>query len=618
MTLVQRVKNLPTSPGVYQYFDTTGRLLYVGKAKNLKARVSSYFQKNASHTGRIRRMVSEIDRLETIVTDTEIEALILEANLIKTKHPKYNILLRDDKRYPWLAISDEAFPRLYVTRKPNPKSKTKYFGPYTDANALYQTLKVLRVHFPMRQRRIPLFKDRPCMNYDIGACPGPCQQLVTQADYQATVRQLTQLLKGHTRDLEATLSRDMAAASAQLNFEYAAKLRDRLAAVQTFTASQKVMSTDPLDSQDVIAVGRLDQQLGVALLQIREGKLIAKRSQHMVADADLTDAEVLQAFMEQYYLDCDPDEIPAQVTLACEVADSAVLSDWLTQRRAVVAGKAPKKVGLVVPQKGLKRQIVELAQTNAIEALRQSQLSTLSDIARDPTRTLHELQQVLGLPRLPVRMECYDISHVQGFQTVASMVVFTDGKADKAQYRKFKIHSAEGAPDDFASMREVMTRRFKSREADDAWPAPDLVIIDGGKGQLSAAVAAIDDLGLPRPPIISLAKRFEEVFLPGQSRPVLLPKNASALYLLQQIRDEAHRFAITYHRQRRSNVEHTSLLDTIAGLGPARKAKLIAHFQSVSAIQAASPQQLAQALGVADPSRSTIQQLWQALHPIRM
>lgn len=585
--LKAELARLPRLPGVYRMYDAAGKLLYVGKAKVLRNRVRSYFQKGANHTPKTRLLVAHIARFDTIVTRTEVEALILEDTLIKQHKPPYNIALRDDKRYPWLAISDEPYPRLYVTRRRRQEGKkTRYFGPYTEAGKLYDLLKTLRKYFPMRQRRRPLFTNRPCMNYYLKLCPGPCQGLISKADYDDTVRQVELLLKGQTEELHRQLTAQMQAASEALNFEHAAQLRNRLQAVERFGQRQRVVSEDPYASRDAIALVDDGWIASVVVLSVREGRLVGSHPFQIPMANQVTVHEVMRAFLRHYYREVDDADLPREILLAHNVdEDEDVMKAWLTSRRPGRSG-----VTLLVPQRGERKELLDLAQDNAKEALEAAKLYEATRQKNDPVRALLDLQEILNLPDYPERMECYDISHFQGAQTVASMVVFTDGVADNAEYRRFKIESAEGKPDDFKSMHEVITRRLGHR---DDWPEPDLLIIDGGKGQLSSAVQALRDAGVTELPIISLAKRYEEVYLPGQSLPVLIPHDSPALFLLQQIRDEAHRYAITYHRRLRDKKAFETPLHGIPGVGVKTRSKLLTHYKTARAVAAAPVQEVA-------------------------
>jgi excinuclease ABC subunit C len=623
--------HLPALPGVYRMYDAKGLLLYVGKAKSLKNRVKSYFAKNNQLSPKGVAMVSQIERMDFILTDSEVEALLLEANLIKTLKPKYNIVLRDDKRYPWIGISNEAFPRLFITRTPNYRGKAKFFGPYTNTGDMYATLKEIRRHFPLRQRRKPLFQTRPCMNYFIGNCSGPCQKLITPEAYQDIVKQVEFFLKGKADDLLELIHTEMQEAAEAMNFERAAKLRDRYRAVENLVSNQKMLLNDPKANLDVIAGSEDGLRCAITVLTVRKGKLIGSRSQDMPLPQDATLSETMSSFLYTYYDHLQPEDLPDFLLVQYPPEDPEFLSAWLTQKRQTA--KSTKKVNtkakpktkietpigtrptptiqLVEKRNPLHKDLLQMAEKNAQEALEQAKRQDATRMRNDPTRALIELQVALNLPDLPARIECYDISHFQGSQTVASMVVFQDGVADKQSYRRFKIHCAEGLPNDFDSMAEVIQRRFSHKEEEPGWEEPDLVIIDGGKGQLGAAQRILKNMGIDEQPMISLAKKFEEVFVPGQSRPIILPRDSIALFLLQQIRDEAHRFAITYHRSLRGKKALASELDDIEGIGAKRKAQLLEAFQTVEKIKSASIQELASALSC---SIKIASKLHEALH----
>jgi excinuclease ABC subunit C len=579
------LERLPDQPGVYRMFGSDGTLLYVGKAKNLKNRVKSYFQNPAGLAPKVAVLMQQVARFDYILTDTEIEALILEYNLIKQHRPKYNILLRDDKKFPWIGLSAEPYPRLFITR--DPTGRGKFFGPYVHSSSMYKTLQVIRKHFPLRQRRKPLFKTRPCMNYSIGTCSGPCQGLVTTEEYAEVVKQVELFLKGKADDLIERLASEMQRASEALNFELAVKLRDRYLAVQEVVAQQKIYYPDTKVSQDIVAMASNARRCAIVVLNIRRGKLIGSRPHDIVLTHQSSPEEAYHAFLTQYYQDEDKEDLPDEIILQAPIEDERLFQEWLSAKRG-------KKISLTQPQKGLKRELIELAIKNATEALEQAQGQEEKSHRNDPARALLELQTALALPEFPARMECYDISHFQGAQTVASMVVFTNGVPDRKAYRRFKIQIAEGEPNDFASMHEVITRRFRrALEEQEGWEAPNLVIIDGGKGQLSSAVEALGTLGIHDQPIISLAKKFEEIYFPGESRPVLLPRTSGALFVLQQIRDEAHRFAITYHRGLRGKQATQSVLDSIKGIGPKRKETLMKHFGNTNKLKSATVEEIA-------------------------
>jgi excinuclease ABC subunit C len=597
------LSRLPDLPGVYRMYAENGKLIYVGKAKSLKNRVRSYFQNPAGLAPKVAALMQHVRRFDYIVTDSEVEALILECNLIKENRPKYNILLRDDKKFPWIALSDEPFPRLFITRDPG--GRGRFFGPYVNSGNMHKTLQVIRKHFPLRQRKKPLFKHRPCMNYSIGTCPGPCQGLVTEQEYQETLRQVELFLKGKADDLLQHLESEMERASANLDFELAAKLRDRYLAVQDIVAEQKMFYPDPSVNQDIVAMACDERRCAMVVLNIRKGKLIASHPHEILLTFQASPEEAYDSFLTQYYQEQAPEDLPDELILQFPTEEETVLRELLSRKKG-------KKTQVTFPRKGVKKDLLDLAIKNAQETLEQAQSQEVKHYRNDPARALLELQERLGLPEFPTRMECYDISHFQGAQTVASMVVFTNGVPDKRAYRRFKINLAEGGPDDFTSMREVITRRFsRAKNGDAGWESPSLVIIDGGKGQLSSAVEALRDLGVTGQPIISLAKKFEEVYRPGESRPVLLSRDSSALFVLQQIRDEAHRFAITYHRNLRGKKATRSALDDIGGIGPKRKAALLKHFGSVSKIRQASVEEIASLPGF---NAAVAEKVYQALH----
>lgn len=626
------IKHLPKQPGVYRMLGKDHELLYVGKAKNIKNRVSSYFQKNAQHTPKTQRLVQHIYAVDIIVTQSEHEAFILEDNLIKTHQPPYNILLKDDKRYPWLCITGENFPRVITARQihqrklnknhlttqktgQDKKGKTKkevrkprYYGPYTNVNALHQLLKLIRRHFPTRQRKKPLFPNRPCMNYSIGTCPAPCQKKISPADYNETLRQIELLLNGNTHALLKAIEIEMEQASQALNFEWAAKLRDRhMAITQLLSQQQTVNLNNDEQHLDVVGMASRDHLASFVIIRVRYGRVIDSHSFQSHLPPQTTQHEAYETFLHQYYTQQNTTQLPDILILEPEQPEHQRdwLCEWLTAQRLNEPKQeqlSQKALQWLAPQRGKKRALLEMAQQNATEALDHYQIEHQSTLYRDPSKALHTLAKLLGLKTSPRRIECYDISHVQGHQTVASMVVFTDGRSNKNEYRRFNIQQAEGKPDDFLSMREAMSRRFSHSErfskmkdgVRHPWPEPDLIVIDGGKGQLSAAKNTLDELGVTLP-VISLAKRLEEIFQPNQSNPLLLDRDDPALYLLQQLRDEAHRFAITSHRKRRGKAGVQSALDKVSGIGPARKQQLLTTFGSMKAIKAASVQELCEA-----------------------
>jgi excinuclease ABC subunit C len=595
---------LPDQPGVYRMYGPNNTLLYVGKAKVLKNRVRSYFQNPAGLAPKVSVLMQQVIRFDYIVTDSEIEALILEYNLIKQHRPKYNILLRDDKKFPWIGLSAEPYPRLFITR--DPTGQGRFFGPYVHSASLYKTLQIIRKHFPLRQRRKPLFKNRPCMNYSIGTCSGPCQELVNPKEYDEVVKQVTLFLKGKADDLMERLDREMRNASESMNFELAAKLRDRYLAVQEIVAQQKMYYPDASVSQDIVAFAHNLKRCTIVVLNIRRGKLIGSRPHEISLANQSTPEEVYNTFINQYYQDEEVEDLPDEIILQQDIEDETLFEAWLKRKRG-------KKVTLTHPQKGIKHDLLKLGKKNAEETLDQAQSQDEKNHRNDPVKGLIELQNILKLPKFPARMECYDISHFQGSQTVASMVVFTHGLPDRKAYRRFKIQIAEGEPNDFASMNEVISRRFKrAMQQEPGWEEPDLVIIDGGKGQLSSAMEALYTVGIKQQGIISLAKKFEEVYLPGESRPILLPRDSSALFVLQQIRDEAHRFAIAYHRSLREKKATHSILDEISGISEKRKQKLMSHFGSLSKIKNATIEEIASLSGI---NTTIAQKINAALNP---
>lgn len=573
---------LPEKPGVYLMHDAEGKVIYVGKAVVLKNRVRSYFRNLASHTPKVKAMVAKIAEIETIVTSSEVEALILECNLIKKYRPRYNISLKDDKTYPYLKVTvQEDFPRLLVTRRQS-RDGAKYYGPYADAGAMHATVKLLRSMFPLRTCR-KMNPDRPCLNYHIKRCLAPCAGHIGRSEYQQMIKSVCMVLDGRTTELERDLKRAMQEAAENYAFEEAARLRDQLQAVERLNETQKAVTNNGGD-MDIIGFGKDMTGLCLQIFFVRKGKLMG-RDNFFLEDADDTSDEVITAFIKQYYNEATfvPHEIV--VPYLPEVAEQQLIENWLAE-------KAQRKVVLLLPQRGVKKQLLELANTNAVklleERLRKGNLSLTSDV-----QAAEELQHILGVEHFLARMDCFDISHTQGTETVASMVVFRNGSPSKKDYRKYKIVSAEGKPDDFKSMKEVVYRRYKDYE-----DLPSLVIIDGGKGQLSSALEVIRGLGLAELPVVSLAEREEEIFIPHQSKSIVLDRDSAALKLIQRIRDEAHRFAITYHRKLRSKRNLVSVLDHVEGIGPKRRQELWKAFKTLDAMKAATVEELADVEGM--------------------
>lgn len=568
---------LPEKPGVYLMHDAEGKVIYVGKAVVLKNRVRSYFRNLASHSPKVKAMVAKIAEIETIVTSSEVEALILECNLIKKYRPRYNISLKDDKTYPYLKVTmQEDFPRLFATRRQS-RDGAKYYGPYADASAMHATVKLLRSMFPLRTCRT-MNPDRPCLNYHIKRCLAPCAGLVSKAEYQQMIKSVCMVLDGRTTDLERELKQRMQDAAENYAFEEAARLRDQLQAVERLNESQKAVTNNGGD-MDIIGFAQDMTGICLQIFFVRKGKLIG-RDNFFLQDAGDTPQEVLTAFVKQYYNEAT--FVPREIVLPYlpEAEERSVIEIWLTD-------KAQRKVELLKPQRGVKKELLQLANDNAVkllqERLRKGSLSLKNDV-----QAAEELQQALGLSHSLARMDCFDISHTQGSETVASMVVFRNGSISKKDYRKYKIVSAEGKPDDFKSMQEVVYRRYKDYE-----DLPNLVVIDGGKGQLSSALEVIRGLGLAELPVVGLAKREEEIFIPHRSTSILLDRDSAALHLIQRIRDEAHRFAITFHRKLRGKRNLVSVLDHVEGIGPKRRQELWKAFKTLDAMKAASIEELA-------------------------
>ena len=543
--LKQSLKLLPSLPGCYIYYNKDNEIIYVGKAKILKRRVMSYFNKKHHDSVKVQVLVSQIERLEYIITNTEVEALILESHLIKKHKPKYNILLKDDKKYPYFLITDEDFPRISVVRKKNINpEKGKYYGPYTDVRAMYSTLDFLKKIFPLKQCKNPKFKDRPCLYYQIGRCMAPCQNKVTSDEYKAIVHQAELFLAGKQSELMEQLKAQMEKFAAAEQFEKAARLRDSYMDLKKTLEKQKVVYENTKLNEDIISFLSEDGIFAIVILMVREGRLIDKKDfVYEVEDEDKT--EFFATFFKEYYNSLTlgyPDKIVSNELE--KIGEKALYEEWLEIL-------AKKKVKISYGKSAQGKELQMLADKNAKVVLDNAKLKKMSKIREDFNEIGSYLAEKLRLKNFPHRIECYDISHIQGTNTVASMITFINRQSKKSEYKRFKIKTTEGKPDDFLSMKEVLTRRLKHL-GDKNWDKPDLMIIDGGKGQLSSVMEIIEELGVTGIDVVSLAKKHEEVFLPKQSNPVILPQNSSALFLFQRIRDEAHRFAITYHRKLRS------------------------------------------------------------------
>ncbi len=594
--LDRKVAGMPRSPGVYQHKDSDGVVIYVGKAKNLRNRVRSYFQDGRPTDAKTTALKRRIADVEVIVTDTEAEALILENTLIKDLKPRYNVMLRDDKSYPFIRITKEEFPRVFKTRRVI-KDGSKYFGPYTDGTYLYYLIKTLRSIFPLRSCDLALSEKtigegryKVCLDYHIKKCEGPCEAHVSQVHYNVHIKQVEQILNGRTRDLEKQLEERMTSLSDALRFEDAEIIRQRLASLREYTAKQKVIATDQMD-RDVFALSRIGPTACTLVFTIRDGKLIGKRHFYIKDCADRSDEELVRTTLERWYV--EHDMVPLEVVIPVEIDDDGLIERFLREKR----GKA---VELLVPKIGDKKKMLSLATTNADFQLRDLLLQQSVRGEKLP-RAVLSLQRDLRLKKIPHRIECFDNSHIQGTDYVSSMVVFVDGKPRKSDYRHYKLRDVKGN-DDFEAMKEVLTRRYSRPETE--MDLPDLVVIDGGKGQLSHAMEVFEELGITgKFVVVGLAKRLEDVFFPGDSEPVILPKTSSSLRLLQQTRDEAHRFAINYHRKLRSKRTLTTELTTIDGVGERSATKLLGALGSVEQIKIAEVDDLAAHVGRAMAER---------------
>jgi len=592
VTLEDKLENLPTCPGVYQYKDKEGRILYVGKAVNLRSRVRSYFQKSRNLDPRIALMIGRAADVEIITTDSEVEALILEANLIKLHKPRYNVVLKDDRSYPYIVITNEPYPRVFVTRRIR-RDGSRYFGPYTDVQMVRSALKTVRDIFMIRSCNFMIDEDfiakkktRVCLDYHIRKCEGPCEGFATRERYMDMISQVEKVLEGKTGVVIDYLQQQMQYAAGALNYEDAALFRDRIRELTVYSSKQKVVDVEQHNRDFLAVASEGDDACGV-IFKVREGKLIGRQHFYMSSTEGVNEGELIEALLKRYYLDAL--DIPTDVMVPVELEDKPVLMEWLTERRA-------GPVSVVVPEQEDLARLLRMCGKNAKFLLDELKLQKMKQKDFVP-HAVQSLQRDLRLKTLPRRIECFDISHFQGTETVASMVVFEDGKAKKSEYRKFKIQTvAPGEVDDFASMREVVRRRY-SRVVEEQSPLPDLILIDGGKGQLSSAVEILTDLRLHDQAIVSLAKRLEEVFVPHESEPIIIPKSSTALRLLQQVRDEAHRFAVTFHRSLRDKRTLQTELDQIKGVGKKRAKELLEAFGSKQGVRFATQEQLAEIVG---------------------
>ncbi|MBF2064208.1 MAG: excinuclease ABC subunit UvrC [Calothrix sp. C42_A2020_038] len=621
--LENRLAEIPPEPGVYFMRDSSDRIIYIGKSRKLRSRVRSYFRESQRLTERIATMVKQVTDIEFIVTDTEAEALALEANLIKQHQPYFNVLLKDDKKYPYVCITwSEDYPRIFITRKRQVgKGKDKFYGPYTDSRLLREILRICKRIFPLRQRPQPLFKDRPCLNYDLGRCPGVCQKLETPEEYRKTVQKVAMVFQGRGQELINILNEAMCKQAEALNFESAARYRDQINGLKSLTADQKVSLPDDTVSRDAIALAKDENHACIQLFQIRAGQLVGRLA--FIAevpplssprsteenDRGLSGA-ILQRVLEEHYQTADDVEIPSEILVQCELPDSDILAAALSQRKG-------RKVNIVAPQRQIKAELLEMVERNA-----QYELQRMQKLGDRNSEAMQDLATILDLPDLPHRIEGYDISHIQGSNAVASQVVFIDGLPAKQHYRHYKIKNptvTSGHSDDFASLAEVIQRRFRKFVEDPELQRqgnpdfPDLVMIDGGKGQLSAVVAVLQQTNLiDDVRVVSLAKKREEIFLPGASLPLETDSEQPGVQLLRRLRDEAHRFAVSFHRQQRSDKLKRSRLDEIPGLGHHRQKQLLAHFRSVDYIRQATPAQIAEVTGIGP---RLAQEIYDYFHP---
>lgn len=606
------LKTLPVKSGCYLMKNAAGEVIYVGKAINLRSRVRSYFHLNIEQDAKIHRLVREIVDIEWILVGSELEALILEMNLIKRYRPNYNIRLKDDKRYPYIKVHwNDPYPKVTVTRH-MVNDGARYFGPYTSIWAVHQTLDVLRRIFPYLtcNREITGGDTRACLYYDIKLCTAPCIGAITQKKYRIMIDDLEQFLNGRTEGLISRLQSEMQQASEELHFEQAATIRDQVNAIQNVVERQKVVFAADYADTDVIAMARSDSEACVQVFFIRAGKLIGREYFILESTEDTAETEIIEQFVKQFYTEAA--FVPSQVLLPQEVAEAQIIQQWLQSRRN------DQKVKMLVPRRGQRRELVQMAAENAAETLHALRAQWQADTHRQE-QALAELQSALSLLEPPNRIECYDISTTQGTAAVGSMVVFTQGVPDKKLYRRFNIETVIG-PDDFASMEEMLRRRFRrwqsAQEIADQPGSkpdpsfaflPDLLIVDGGKGQLGRAVTVLDNYDLSdKVPVVGLAKQEEELYFPQKSESLKLPRHSQGLYLMQRIRDEAHRFAITAHRKKRSKIAMTSQLDSIPGIGPVKRKSLLKHFGSINKIRQAMIDELAAVPGITTTLANTI------------
>jgi excinuclease ABC subunit C len=600
-----QLKNISNDPGVYLFKNKQGIVIYIGKAVNLKSRVRSYWNKTTwKDRPKLGALVPKVEKIETIITKSEKEALILEANLVFKHQPRYNVLLKaNNKKFPWLVITyDESYPRLipvrdidsFKSRSRTKASKNKFFGPYTNVSAMYENLNLVNELFPLRKKRVPPFRDRPCLNYDLGKCLGPCQKLISEEDYRLMLEQVELLLNGDYKDLESILRKEMERYSDNLEYEKAAKARDRINALKIFNEVQNVITDDTNLEQDIFTL-EIDSSRDLAIIQVftvRGGRMINRDTTELDFQKEDEDIEIFISSFEQYYSQVPDDNLPKEILVNYDSEKLELFADWLSERKG-------QKLRILKPQRGEKYAQLALAKRNARVLIEKIKLEHLEQASKDINIALENLAKALDLRSIPERIECCDISHLQGTATVASIVCFIEGMPAKEEYRRYKISVDQN--DDFASMNEVIKRRFSRAQAkpndnqlddqshlDNVDSLPTLLIIDGGKGQLNAAIAAMKDKGMEHIRVVGLAKKEEEIFLPNDPRPIILDRKSPELFLVQRIRNEAHRFAITYHRQLRSKRSFKTKLEDIPGLGQKKKDLLLKNYPTLTKLLEAS------------------------------
>ncbi len=625
--LKSRLSEIPKSSGCYLFKDIDNNLLYIGKSKKLRSRVSSYFNNFSDLTPRLSLMVRQITEIEIIVTDSEYEALNLESNLIKTNKPYFNILLKDDKKYPYLCITwSEKYPRIFITRRRrNRNNLDRYYGPYVDVGLLRRTLFTIKKIFPLRQRPRPVYKDRTCLNYSIGRCPGVCQEVISSDDYKKIMKQVSMIFQGRNDDLEIFLQKKMVQFSNDLDYENAAKIRDQISGLKLLTESQKISIPDSSINRDIFGIVSEKNVASIQIFQMRSGKLIGRIGYSQKLNNE-DENLILQKILEEHYMNVEAVEIPSEILIQYNLPKQETIEDWLTELRK-------KKVKILIPKRNKKHETVEMVLKNA-----KLELDRILNGIQDNESSIEDLAQILELSEQPKRIEGYDISHIQGSDPVASQVVFIDGIPSKQHYRKYNIKDPNvfvGHSDDFASIYEVIHRRFKKwsrfkksggdfsiindktnskldNELLSDWP--DLIMIDGGKGQLNAAIKALKELNLEEEvTICSLAKKNEEIFIPGFTKSLDTDENQKGVLLLRRVRDEAHRFALSFHRDKRSKRMNRSQLSQISGLGPSRIRELLEHFKSIDAIRIASKEDLSKVKGLGKNSVNDIYEYFNEL-----